>query len=428
MPSVLGGRAPARLANGRRLGLTGGVTDPVVVVGGGLAGAKVVETLRGEGYDDPVVLVTAEGELPYERPPLSKAYLAGTEPFDSAVVHDLAWYDESDVDLRRGIAAVGLDPAGGRVKLSDGSDVAYHRLVLATGATPIRPAMPGADAALVLRTRADADELRARLDPGARIAIIGAGWIGLETAAAAIGHGAAVTVLESGPAPLAGALGARIGAAWGAAHRHHGVDLRTGVTVTEITDRGVVLDDGSLVEADAILIAVGAQPVTGFIETAGLAVDNGVLTDAALRSSHPDVLAVGDVANAWHPRYERHVRVEHWANALHQGPAAARSILGEDVEYRKIPYFYTDQFDLGMEYVGHSDPEAELIIRGNLDSADYHAFWVRPAGEDTVIVDAAMHVNRWEPGIAPLKNLVEAETPVERANLVDEDIPLDKLE
>jgi 3-phenylpropionate/trans-cinnamate dioxygenase ferredoxin reductase subunit len=403
------------------------MTDPVVVVGGGLAGAKVVETLRSEGYDSAVVLLAAESELPYERPLLSKDYLAGTDVFDSAVVHDAAWYDEHDVDLRRGTTATGLDPARHQVELGDGSVLTYHRLVLATGASPIRPDIPGVDAARVLRTRADADALRAQLGPGARVAIIGAGWIGMETAAAAIGHGAAVTVLESGPAPLARALGARIGAAWGDAHRRHGVDVRTGAEVAEIAEHRVVLADGSSVEADVVLLAVGARPVTGFVESAGLAVDNGVLTDAALRTSHPDVLAVGDVANAWHPRYRRHVRVEHWANALNQGPAAARSVLGQDVEYRRIPYFYTDQFELGMEYAGHSDPEAEVVIRGDLDGADYHAFWVRPADGDTVVVEAAMHVNRWEPGIEPLKSLVEAETPVERRRLVDEDVALDEL-
>ncbi len=396
-------------------------------MGGGLAGAKVVETLRGEGYDGAVVLLAAESELPYERPALSKGYLAGTDPFDTAVIHDLAWYDEHDVDLRRGTTATGLEPARHRVELGDGSALTYHRLVLATGATPIRPALPGAGTAAVLRTRADADALRVRLVPDARVAIIGGGWIGLETAAAAIGRGARVTMLESGRAPLARALGARIGAAWGEAHRSHGVDLRTGVEVTEIADHGVRLADGSSVDADLVLLAVGARPETRMAESAGLTVDDGVLTDAALRTSHPDVLAVGDVANAFHPRYRRHVRVEHWANALNQGPAAARTILGEDVEYRKIPYFYTDQFELGMEYAGHSDPDADVLVRGDLDSGSYQAFWVRPAHGDTVVVEAAMHVNRWEPGIEPLKSLVEAETPVERRRLVDEDVALDDL-
>jgi 3-phenylpropionate/trans-cinnamate dioxygenase ferredoxin reductase subunit len=407
--------------------LTDDVADPVVVVGGGLAGAKVVETLRTEGFTDPIVLLAAEPELPYERPPLSKGYLAGKDPFEKAVVHDEAWYHDHEVDLRRTCTATAVRPADHQVDLDDGSTLTYQRLVLATGATPIRPPIPGADDALVLRTRADADRLRAAIGGAEHLVVVGAGWIGLETAAIARGAGVDVTVLEMAPAPLARSLGARIGAAWGEAHRRHGVDLRTGVQVTAVAADGVTLADGSRLGADVVVLGVGARPATELAASAGLTVDNGVVTDAALRSSHPDVLAVGDVANAFHPRYRTHIRVEHWANALHQGPAAARTILGMDVAYDRTPYFYTDQYDLGMEYSGHvRDAGREVVVRGDVE-ADYQAFWVRPATDGHVVVEAAMHVNRWEPGIEPLKGLVEAETPVARDRLADDTVPLSEL-
>lgn len=373
----------------------------IVVVGGGLAGAKAVEALRSAGYAGSLTLVAAEDELPYERPPLSKGYLMGQTSFDEAVVLSADWYTDNDVDLRLRTRAASVDAGARRVQLADGTDLPYDKLLLATGAVPRRLAVPGADAKGVhyLRTRADSDALRAVLGPDHRLMVIGAGWIGLETAAAARHAGAEVTVVETAEFPLLGVLGPQIGAMFADLHRAHGVDLLLGATINEIivqaeTVAGVRLGDGTVVSADAVLVGIGVSPDVALAESAGLALDNGVLVDASLRTSDPDILAVGDIANHNHPLLHTRVRVEHWATALNQPATAAAVMLGGEVTYSALPYFFSDQYDLGLEYLGHvpRDSDTSMVIRGDLSGREFVAFWI----DRDSCIRAAMNVNVWD--------------------------------
>ena len=403
--------------------------DPFVIVGAGLAGAKAAETLREEGFDGPVVLVGAEPERPYERPPLSKQYLLGRADRDSAFVHDAGWYAEHDVELRTGVRATRLDPAAHRVALDTGEELGYARLLLATGASARRLPVPGADLDGVryLRTLADADRLRGDLAGGGRrVVVVGAGWIGLEVAAAARSSGNAVTVVEPQPTPLHAVLGAEMGRVFARLHREHGVQLLTDTVVREIRGSGgrvgtVVTDGHAGLPADLVVVGIGAVPHSRVAAAAGLEVDNGVVVDEALRSSAPDVHAAGDVAAAFHPLYGRHVRVEHWANALHQGPAAARSMLGQEVVFDRVPYFFTDQYELGMEYSGLAGPGDTVVCRGDPDDGAFIAFWTADGR-----VTAGMNVDVWDV-TAPIQQLIRSRRQVQPARLADPDTPLELL-
>jgi NADPH-dependent 2,4-dienoyl-CoA reductase/sulfur reductase-like enzyme len=388
----------------------------VVVVGGGLAGAKTAEALRDQGYDGAVTLIGVEDELPYERPPLSKGYLAGAVGFDEAIVHPESWYAEHAVELRCGTEVSALHLDEHEVELSGGERVGYAELVLATGAEPRRLPLPGAETALTLRTRADADRLRETFGPGRRLAVIGAGWIGLEAAAAARGAGTEVTVLEAGELPLLGVLGPELGAVFAQLHRDHGVDLRLGARITGITEEGVALADGSVVAADAVLAGVGVSPRTALAQAAGLAVDNGVLVDAALRTSDPHVFAIGDIANHDHPVLGHRIRVEHWNTALRQPETVAAVVLGRDATYDELPYFFSDQYDLGAEYVGHATREAtaRVVVRGDLAAREFVAFWLD--AEDRIL--AAMNVNVWDV-VDEVRPLILGRTPVDVDRLTD---------
>jgi 3-phenylpropionate/trans-cinnamate dioxygenase ferredoxin reductase subunit len=375
------------------------VRKTFMIVGGGLAGAKAAETLRADGFDGRVVLIGAEPHLPYERPPLSKGYLAGASPFAEAYVHDEPFYDANEIELVTGQEAASLDPLERRVVLADGRALGYDRLLLATGAIPRRPPIDGAEheGVLVLRTVDDADALQARLQPGARLAVIGAGWIGSEIAATARGRGVEVTLLAQAAAPLQHVLGPRIAGFFADLHRGHGVDLRTGVRVVRIVDgRSVILEGGEGIDADVVVVGVGVAPATSLATAAGLHVDDGIVTDATLRASADGIFAAGDVASAFHPRYGRHLRVEHWANAADQGAAAARSMLDSGDPYVTVPYFFSDQYDVGMEYHGLHAPEDRVVLRGDPGDGLFQALWVGADGR----VTAAMHVNDWDAGDA----------------------------
>ncbi|WJY36879.1 FAD-dependent oxidoreductase [Streptomyces sp. P9-2B-2] len=401
-----------------------------LIAGAGLAGAKAAETLRKEGFDGPLVLVGDEPERPYERPPLSKGYLLGTAERESAFVHPPEWYAEHDVDLRLGQAVTALDPAGHEVTLADGSRLGYAKLLLATGSTPRPLPVPGADLDGVhsLRRLPDSDRLKELFRSASRIVVIGAGWIGLETTAAARAAGVEVTVLESAALPLLRVLGPEAARVFAKLHTDHGVELRCGVQVAEITGTdgavdGVRLADGSRIGADAVIVGVGITPNTSQAAAAGLKVDNGVVVDERLCSSHPDVFAAGDVANAYHPVLGRHLRVEHWANALHQPQTAARAMLGQDVRYDRLPYFFTDQYDLGMEYTGYADPEGydQVVFRGDVDAREFIAFWCSKGR-----VLAGMNVNVWDV-TDPIKALVLSGQAVDPGQLADPGVPLDSL-
>jgi 3-phenylpropionate/trans-cinnamate dioxygenase ferredoxin reductase subunit len=370
-----------------------------LIAGAGLAGAKAAETLRASGFDGRVVLVGAEPTRPYERPPLSKGLLLGTATRDSVYVHDEGWYAAHQVELLTDTRVTGIDRAARRAWLSDASSVVYDKLLIATGATPRGLPIPGTslDGVLRLRTLADSDRLAATVGDGSRLVVIGAGWIGLEIAAAARSRGAAVTVVETADLPLLHVLGPELAAVFADLHRAHGVDFSFGAHATELRGDGrvsqVALSDGRVLDADAVLIAVGVAPDASLAAQAGLAVDNGILVDAAFRTTDPHIYAAGDVANVDHPVLGARLRVEHWANALNSGPVAARAMLGEDVSWDRLPYFYTDQYDLGMEYSGWVPPgaSAEVVIRGDLARREFIAFWLVEGR-----VMAGMNVNIWD--------------------------------
>jgi 3-phenylpropionate/trans-cinnamate dioxygenase ferredoxin reductase component len=381
------------------------MSDTFVIVGGGLAGAKAAETLRGEGFAGRVVLVGDETERPYERPPLSKGYLNGKDPRDSAFVHDAGWYGENDVELLLGVRATMLDTATRTVTLDGFEPLRYDKLLLTTGSRPRRLDLPGSDLTGVryLRTLADADRLLEVLRPDANVVIIGAGWIGLETAAAAREHGAHATVIETLALPLQRVLGDEVASIYAALHKAHDVDLRFQAGVAEFLGSGgaltgVRLTDGTTLPADVAIVGVGITPNVELAGAGGLTVDNGVVTDAGLRTSDPSVYACGDVANSLNPLLGKHIRVEHWANALDGGPAAAKSMLGQDVVYDRVPYFYSDQYDLGMEYSGYVEPGGydQVVFRGSAEMAggkapEFVAFWVRDGR-----VLAGMNANVWD--------------------------------
>ena len=372
-----------------------------VIVGASLAGAKAAETLRADGFDGPVILIGQETEPPYERPALSKDYLQGKADRDTIYVHPRQWYDDNDVDLRLGVPVTSIDRAEHVVRLADGSSAGYAKLLLTTGSSPRRLGVLGADleGVLYLRTVGDSDRIKAAFQAADRVAVIGAGWIGLETAAAGRLAGVEVTVLETAALPLLRVLGPEAAQVFATLHRQHGVDLRFGIEVAEITGTngrvdGVRLSDGSQVRADAVIVGIGITPNTQLGEHTGLEVDNGIRVDAQLRSSDPDVFAAGDVASAFHPLLDKHIRLEHWANALNQPQTAAKAMLGQPVSYDRVPYFYSDQYDLGMEYSGYVEPDGydAVVFRGDVDRREFIAFWLDDGGR----VLAGMNVNVWD--------------------------------
>src|SRR6266566_1205135 len=399
-----------------------------VIVGASLAGAKAAETLRDEGFDGDIVLIGAEPERPYERPPLSKGYLLGSDSRESVYVHPAEWYDEHNVRLIEGITVTEIDP-GARIIATTGPagqlDTSYDKLLLATGASPRRLDFPGSDReeVLYLRTIGDSDRLRSAFQRGTRVVVAGAGWIGLETAAAARTAECAVTVLEPQPGALHEQVGPELGAVFADLHRAHGVEFRFGETAVEFRPGMVITSGGAQIPADVLVVGIGAAPNDDLAARAGLETGNGVLTDETLRTSDPNIFAAGDVANSFNPLLGRRVRVEHWANALNGGPAAARSMLGQPVRYDQVPYFYSDQYDLGMECAGLPEPGRydQVLYRGDRITREFIAFWLSGGS-----VIAGMNVNVWDVN-DDIQSLIRAARPVDPARLTNPDIPLTDL-
>ncbi|MCL3836810.1 NAD(P)/FAD-dependent oxidoreductase [Aeromicrobium duanguangcaii] len=368
--------------------------ERLVIVGAGLAAAKAVERLRDEDYEGSITVVGAESYAPYERPPLSKDLLLGKDT-DPEVL-DPGWWADHDVRLLTGDRATSLDRSERRVTLESGERLPYDLLILATGAQPRVPDVPGADTALYLRTREDSAELLRALESGGRLVIIGAGWIGLEVAAAARHHGVEVVVLEQADLPLANVVGVELAEHLVGLHRSHGVDLRTGVAVEEVLVRsgrptGVRTSQGTI-DADHVLVAVGAVPDVVLAEDAGLEVDGGIVVDERFQTADERVMAIGDVANAWNTTLHDRLRVEHWDNAIRQGRAAADVLLGLDTTHDWLPYFFTDQFELSMEYVGRAGPDDRLEIHGDLTANRFIAYWF----DGQNLLTAAMNVGIWD--------------------------------
>lgn len=396
-------------------------TSAIVIVGGGHAGGKAAIALRAEGHAGPLTIVGDENHPPYERPPLSKEYLQGESEADAMLLEPADWYLEHGVALLQGVTVTAIDPAAKRVDLDEGDSLTYDVLLLATGATPRRLDIPGAELALTLRRVEDSDALRQAYEQSGSVVIIGGGWIGLETAAAARKAGLDVTVLEYAELPLQNVLGDELGAYFAELHRRNGVDLRTSSAAEAITGTGpyVVRSGGQDIEADLVVMGVGAAPNTALAEAAGLAVDNGITVDESFRTSDPSIYAIGDVANARNTALGTQVRVEHWDNAIRQGEAVAKILLGQPVTYDWQPYFYTDQFDLGMEYVGRGSAADDVVIRGDKDDGEFIAFWL-----DGDRVTAGMNVNIWDV-TDDIRALIGSS--VDRARLADPDVPLSEV-
>jgi NADPH-dependent 2,4-dienoyl-CoA reductase/sulfur reductase-like enzyme len=399
-----------------------------VIAGASLAGAKAAETLRDEGFDGQIMLLGTEPELPYERPPLSKGYLLGNEPLDSVYVHPAEWYAEHDVELRRGVTVTGIDRASSVVVTAGPGGLEtlpYDKLLLTTGASPRRLTFPGSDReeVLYLRTVPDSERLRAAFQQGPRVVVAGAGWIGLETTAAARSYGCPVTVLEPQPGALHEQLGPELGAVFADLHRAHGVQFRFGERAEEFRPGLVITSAGAEIPADLFVVGIGAAPNDQLAAAAGLDVGNGVLADEALRTSDENIFAAGDVSNSFHPLLGRRVRVEHWANALNGGPAAARSMLGQPVVYDPVPYYYSDQYDLGMECAGLPTPGAydEVAYRGDRAALEFISFWL---SQGRVI--AGMNVNVWDVN-DDIQALIRSGREVDLSRLTDPDIPLPEV-
>ena len=410
-----------------------------VIVGASLAGAKAAETLRTEGFEGRVVLIGEETERPYERPYLSKEYLRGDKPAAKLYVHNEGFYADNDIELLTGTRVESLDPGAREVTLSSGSTMAYSRLLLATGAAPRRLALPGADLPGVryLREMADSDALRTAITAASRVVVIGAGWIGSEVAASARQLGAEVAIVGPEAVPLERVLGPRVGGVYRDLHAEHGVDLHLSTQIEAIVGngaaQGVRTTDGSVIEGDLVVVGVGASPRDELAREAGLTLENGIVVDEFLRTSAPDVFAAGDVAATWNTRYNKRIRLEHWANALNQGPTAARNMLSGSSKdskdstdhpmtaYAKLPYFYSDQYDLGMEYNGYATDWDHVVFRGDPSAGEFIAFWLRDGR-----VLAGMNANIWDQGDA-IKAIVRGGTIVDTDALADPSVPLADL-
>jgi 3-phenylpropionate/trans-cinnamate dioxygenase ferredoxin reductase subunit len=398
-----------------------------VIVGASLAGAKAAETLRAEGFEGQVTLIGDEPVRPYERPPLSKEYLRGEAGPEKAFVHDDQFYAEHDIDLRLSTSVQAVDPQEKQIVLDSGERLGFDAALLTMGARPRQLAVPGAQLEGVhyLRTIADSDRLRSAITSAGRVVVIGAGWIGCEAAASARQMGAEVAMVEVAELPLVRILGPELGAFYRDVHAEHGVELHFGVGISELRggDRveEVVLANGSTLPAGLVVVGVGVGPRVELAEAAGLTVDNGVITDEFLTTSAAGVFAAGDVANAWHPVLGRRVRLEHWSSALHQGPTAALNMLGTRTAYDRIPYFYSDQYDVGMEYSGLATDWDQVLFRGDPAGREFVAFWLK---EGRLL--AGMNVNVWDVADTIAK-LVATQRPVDQAKLADPDLDLSSL-
>ena len=397
--------------------------DTVVIAGGGLAGANAAFALRDLGFQRRVILVGEESGAPYERPALSKGYLRGEKVADELLVRPPGDYETAGVELLRATRAVTLDPATRQLNLADGTSLRYDALLIATGAAPRRlRTRPDLDGVHYLRDLPDADALRAAAAQARRIAVVGGGWIGSEVAASLRQMGGDVTLIADRVRPLERVLGSEVAEIYRQVHLEHGVRLVRGRVAAAVGDarvKGLQLADGRRVETDLVVVGIGAVPRLEFATRAGLETRNGAIaTDEFLRSSDPNVYAAGDVATVWHPRYGRHLHVEHWDTAIRQGKAAAANIVGAGTPYLRTPYFYSDQFELGMEYRGFAPEWGTVVIRGDVAARRFYAFWLTDSR-----VAAAMNVNLWEDGAA-LRRLVESERRVDPSRLADPGVPL----
>jgi 3-phenylpropionate/trans-cinnamate dioxygenase ferredoxin reductase subunit len=362
-----------------------------VVVGASLAGATAAATLREHGFDGDITLIGAEPQPPYERPPLSKQYLRGETPFEKALVRPLTFYDEHRIETLLGVRATRVEPAERTVHLETGRRVRYDKLLIATGVRNRRPPIPGLEleGVLDLRSVGDADALRRHVAAGKRAVVIGMGFIGCEVAASLRQMGVEVVAIESSPTPLFRVLGEDVGAVVAGIHRDHGVDTIFDDLVMRFEGHGrverVITKSGRRLECDFAVVGVGVETVVDFLAESGIGIDNGILVDDYCRTTVDGIYAAGDVANHWHPVFGRRMRVEHWQNAMQQGAAAARSMLGTGQPYDAIHWFWSDQYDANLQYAGFHHEWDRLVVRGSLERRSFIAFYLNRGRIDAVV-------------------------------------------
>jgi 3-phenylpropionate/trans-cinnamate dioxygenase ferredoxin reductase subunit len=403
------------------------VASTVVVVGASLAGAVAAATLRQEGFDGDVVLVGAEEYPPYERPQLSKQYLRGEKPFEKLLVRPVSFYDDHRIDVMFGVRASAVEPRERSVVLQNGRRLRYDRLLLATGARNRRLPIPGRDLAgvLALRSVGDADAIRREIVPGRRAAVIGMGFIGSEVAASLRQAGVEVVGLEPFPAPLCRVLGVSIGRVLADVHREHGVEtiFEDAIDAFEGDERvrRVVTKGGRRIDCDFAVVGLGVEPDVDWLAGSGLEVENGILVDELCRTSVDDVFAAGDVANHYHPRFGRRMRVEHWQNAMQQGAAAARAMLGRGQPYEPVHWFWSDQFDVNLQYAGFHQEWDRMVVRGSLEARSFLAFYLNHGR-----IDAIVAMNRGK-DLRRAMPLIKARAALTPSRLEDESVDLRDL-
>lgn len=397
-----------------------------IIIGAGQAGAQAAQSMRQAGFDGEIVIFGAETEFPYQRPPLSKAYLQGDLEKDRLFLRPPAFYEQQKIDLRRGVAIASIDPAAKTVATDDGETLSYDKLLIATGAPPRRLSCQGADLEGVyyLRSIADSDKLRPILSVGGRIVIVGAGYIGLEVAASARKAGLEVTVLEMADRVLARVAGKEISAFYEKLHRDHGVDLRLGAALDHFEGSGrvkaAILKSGETIACGAVLVGVGASPATALAEAADLRIANGVWTDERAQTSDPDIYAAGDCASHPSPIYERRLRLESVPNAIEQAKVAGANMAGGAAVYDAVPWFWSDQYDVKLQTVGVSEGADETIVRGD-PAAKKFSVWYRQRGR-LLAVDA---VN--DPAAFAVSKRLVGKSGIDAGRLADPDADLKSL-
>jgi 3-phenylpropionate/trans-cinnamate dioxygenase ferredoxin reductase subunit len=401
--------------------------DTYLIVGASLAGGRAAEALRQAGFDGRIVLAGDEPDRPYQRPPLSKAFLRGEHSEEKLYLRPPDYYEQQRIELRLGARATRLDPTARVVELDSGERLGFDRLLIATGATLRRLDTPGADLTGVyyLRTVRDAERIRAKLVPGRKVVIVGAGFIGTEVAASCRQRGLEVTVLVGAPVPLQRALGEEIGRLYADFHREQGVDLRTGESVQAFRGTSrveeVVTSSGKTIGCDFAVVGVGVVPATGWLAGSGLTLENGVVVDEYCETNIPGIFAAGDVASWWHPGLRERLRVEHFDNAQNQGVAAAQNMLGKRIPYGPVLFFWSDQYDLRLQYVGHASRWDRIVLRGNARSRSFTAFYLLGSQ-----LRAALGVNRVK-DVTAARRLIQAGAPVTAEQLADEQVDLKSL-
>jgi 3-phenylpropionate/trans-cinnamate dioxygenase ferredoxin reductase component len=397
---------------------------PLVVVGANLTAGAAATTWREEGYDGPIVLIGEEPHPPYERPPLSKEYLRGEVSAESTLLRPREWYEQADIELRLGVRATAIDASARIVRTSDGDDVAYDRLLVATGGRVRTVAVPGADleGVLSLRTIEQADRIKNRAASSTGVVIVGAGFIGCEVAASLRTMGLEVDVVEMLPAPLSTVLGTEVASVIEAIHRDHGVRFHLGRSISEYggVDRveAVVTDRGERIPGDFVVVGVGIEPNVEVVAGTGVALDDGIVVDQRCRTNVDGIFAAGDVANHWHPLFERRLRVEHYDNALKQGAAAARSMLGQDPVFDDPHWFWSDQFGHNLQYIGFAPEWDDLVVRGSLEERSFVAFYLEGG-----VVRAAAGLDRGR-DVRRTGRLIRSRASVDPSKLRDEDVDL----